>query len=42
VLNDVKPMPFQTYHPYNYYQYGEGAVYASAGKESAAKTLLKG
>ena len=42
VLNDVKPMPFQTYHPYNYYQYGENAVYASAAREPAAKTLLKG
>jgi capsular exopolysaccharide synthesis family protein len=34
VLNDVKPMPFQTYHNYNYYQYGENAmVYAGDTSE---------
>ena len=33
ILNDVKPMPFQTYHAYGYYQYGDNRkVYAGNGK----------
>ena len=33
ILNDVKPMPFQTYHAYGYYQYGEKRkVYAGNDK----------
>ena len=33
ILNDVKPMPFQTYHAYGYYQYGDDRkVYAGNGK----------
>jgi capsular exopolysaccharide synthesis family protein len=34
VLNDVKPMPFQTYHNYGYYQYGDNRmVYAGSHKK---------
>lgn len=34
VLNDVKPMPFQTYHNYGYYQYGDNRlVYAGNSKK---------
>jgi capsular exopolysaccharide synthesis family protein len=41
VLNDVKPMPFQTYHDYNYYEYGDKRVYAGNGKDrGTAKTFL--
>jgi len=33
ILNDVKPMPFQTYHAYGYYQYGDNRkIYAGNGK----------
>jgi hypothetical protein len=33
VLNDVKPMPLQTYQTYNYYQSGEGrGSYVGSGK----------
>jgi capsular exopolysaccharide synthesis family protein len=33
VLNDVKPMPVQTYHAYSYYQYGDNRlVYSGDGK----------
>lgn len=40
VLNDVKPMPFQTYHSYSYYQYGDNRlVYSGDGKGS--KRYLK-
>ena len=43
VLNDVKPMPFQTYHSYSYYQYGENRlVYSGDGKGSSdSKKYLK-
>ena len=42
VLNDVKPMPFQTYHSYSYYQYGENQlVYSGNGKGSGSKKYLK-
>jgi capsular exopolysaccharide synthesis family protein len=43
VLNDVKPMPFQTYHSYSYYQYGENRlVYSGDGKgRSDSKRYLK-
>ena len=34
ILNDVKPMPFQTYHNYGYYQYGDNRmVYAGNHKK---------
>jgi Mrp family chromosome partitioning ATPase len=34
VLNDVKPMPFQTYYNYGYYQYGDNRmVYAGDSKK---------
>jgi len=34
ILNDVKPMPFQTYHNYGYYQYGDNRmVYAGNNKK---------
>jgi capsular exopolysaccharide synthesis family protein len=43
VLNDVKPMPFQTYHSYSYYQYGDNRlVYSGDGKgRSDSKRYLK-
>jgi capsular exopolysaccharide synthesis family protein len=43
VLNDVKPMPFQTYHSYSYYQYGDNRlVYSGDGKgQSDSKRYLK-
>ena len=43
VLNDVKPMPFQTYHSYSYYQYGDNRlVYSGDGKgRSDSKKYLK-
>ena len=40
VLNDVKPMPFQTYHSYSYYQYGENRlVYSGSGKGDSKRYL---
>ena len=41
--NDVKPMPFQTYHSYSYYQYGDNRlVYSGNGKgRSDPKKYLK-
>jgi capsular exopolysaccharide synthesis family protein len=43
VLNDVKPMPFQTYQSYSYYQYGDNRlVYSGDGKGSSdSKRYLK-
>jgi capsular exopolysaccharide synthesis family protein len=43
VLNDVKPMPFQTYQSYSYYQYGNNRlVYSGDGKgRSDSKRYLK-
>ena len=33
VLNDVKPLPLQTYHNHSYYQYGDGrGTYVGSGK----------
>jgi capsular exopolysaccharide synthesis family protein len=43
VLNDVKPMPFQTYHSYSYYQYGDShLVYSGDGRgRNGSKKYLK-
>jgi capsular exopolysaccharide synthesis family protein len=41
VLNDVKPMPFQTYHSYSYYQYGENRLVYSGDGRSGSKKYLK-
>jgi capsular exopolysaccharide synthesis family protein len=41
VLNDVKPMPFQTYHSYSYYQYGENRLVYSGNGQGDSKRYLK-
>ncbi|HET9215742.1 MAG TPA: polysaccharide biosynthesis tyrosine autokinase [Terriglobia bacterium] len=41
VLNDVKPMPFQTYHSYSYYQYGENRLVYSGNGKGDSKRYLK-
>jgi Mrp family chromosome partitioning ATPase len=43
VLNDVKAIPFQTYHNHDYYVYGgRGTVYPSTQKlRTSSKNLLE-